>query len=180
MNYTYLSSLSLSFSINSKTGVISTGSQIDREARETVKLTVQAQDGGNPSLTSRCSVIVDIIDYNDNDPRVSFFLSIFKMTVRNYSVKVTRCTDQKNVKTRSHAGNRTRVLWVKATDASPYTTWEMTVMPRECNNSKTLRLQPLYRWYHDRTHARSQSNAWPFWQKRFLPSLLSVIFQHVM
>ena len=24
----------------------------------------------------------------------------------------------------SHAGNRTRVLWVKATDASPYTTWE--------------------------------------------------------
>ena len=65
-------SLFLSFSINSKTGVISTGSQIDREARETIKLTVQAQDGGNPSLSSRCSVIVDIIDYNDNDPRVSF------------------------------------------------------------------------------------------------------------
>ncbi|KAL5251831.1 hypothetical protein ACHWQZ_G014847 [Mnemiopsis leidyi] len=59
----------ISFSINSKTGVISTGSQIDREARETIKLTVQAQDGGNPSLSSRSSVIVDIIDYNDNDPR---------------------------------------------------------------------------------------------------------------
>ena len=77
-NYTKLKSFMLtphllfSFSINSKTGVISTGSQIDREARETIKLTVQAQDGGNPSLSSRCSVIVDIIDYNDNDPRVCF------------------------------------------------------------------------------------------------------------
>lgn len=59
----------ISFSINSKTGVISTGSQIDREARESVKLTVEAQDGGNPTLRSRCTVIVDIIDYNDNDPR---------------------------------------------------------------------------------------------------------------
>ena len=57
--------------------MISTGSQIDREARESVKLTVEAQDGGNPTLRSRCTVIVDIIDYNDNDPRVSFDSSFF-------------------------------------------------------------------------------------------------------
>ena len=30
-------------------------------------------------------------------------------------------------KKRSGAGNRTRVLWVRATDANPYTTSEMSV-----------------------------------------------------
>ena len=66
-------SIIFSFSINSESGVITTGSQLDREARESVELTVEATDGGSPSLSSRCTVVVDIIDYNDNDPRVSKF-----------------------------------------------------------------------------------------------------------
>ena len=53
-------------------------------------------------------------------------------------------------KTRSHAGNRTRVLWVKATDASPYTTWEMSSMEIEqlyIYSVDTLRMCKLARHY---------------------------------
>ena len=63
--------LFFSFTINSETGLISTGSQLDREARESVELTVEARDGGSPQLATTCIVVVDILDYNDNDPRVS-------------------------------------------------------------------------------------------------------------
>ena len=54
------------------------------------------------------------------------------------------------IKTRSHAGNRTRVLWVKATDASPYTTWEMTSTEIEqlyIYSVDTLRMCKLARHY---------------------------------
>ena len=36
-----------------------------------MELTVEARDGGSPQLATTCIVVVDILDYNDNDPRVS-------------------------------------------------------------------------------------------------------------
>ena len=37
-----------------------------------MNLTIEARDNGSPSLASRALVVVDILDYNDNDPVVSY------------------------------------------------------------------------------------------------------------
>ena len=40
-----------------------------------MRLTIEARDSGVPSLASTTVVMVNIIDYNDNDPKVSLYTS---------------------------------------------------------------------------------------------------------
>jgi protocadherin-16/23 len=50
------------------TGIISTNVILDREVQSTYTLKIQASDGGSPSLTSTCTLRINVIDVNDNAP----------------------------------------------------------------------------------------------------------------
>lgn len=56
------------FAIEPTTGDIRTLLDLDREAIEFYPLTVNAEDGGTPSMSTDVSVMVTIGDVNDNDP----------------------------------------------------------------------------------------------------------------
>ncbi|XP_041444734.1 protocadherin gamma-B2 isoform X24 [Xenopus laevis] len=57
------------FSINPKTGEITTKGNVDFEEAKYYDISVQAQDGG--SLASHAKVLIQILDENDNAPEVS-------------------------------------------------------------------------------------------------------------
>jgi protocadherin Fat 4 len=56
------------FQINSKSGVITTLSYFDREIISSYSITVQATDQGSPSQSSTATVLIAILDENDNEP----------------------------------------------------------------------------------------------------------------
>ncbi|XP_065656896.1 cadherin-related tumor suppressor isoform X2 [Hydra vulgaris] len=58
----------LPFTINSKTGLITTKGFIDYEVTQSFSFTVYVQDGGAPSLKANASVFIQIVDLNDNAP----------------------------------------------------------------------------------------------------------------
>ncbi|CAG0919475.1 unnamed protein product [Notodromas monacha] len=59
---------SASFRINGKSGEIFTGEPMDREVRAVTELTVFVRDGGNPPLFDVATVVVSLLDINDNVP----------------------------------------------------------------------------------------------------------------
>ena len=58
------------FSISS-IGVLRTSNQLDREAQDRYTMTVFATDGGSPPLTGSSTVVVSVLDQNDNAPEFS-------------------------------------------------------------------------------------------------------------
>ncbi|TSK28143.1 Protocadherin Fat 2 [Bagarius yarrelli] len=59
------------FDINSNTGVISSVSALDREQRAEHIIEVIASDNGDPSLYSTATVVIQVLDENDNVPQFS-------------------------------------------------------------------------------------------------------------
>ncbi|KAM8847867.1 protocadherin gamma-A5-like [Synchiropus picturatus] len=59
-------------SLNSETGVISAVRTFDYEQIKELQLTVKAQDGGSPPLSSNVTVKILIQDQNDNPPQVLY------------------------------------------------------------------------------------------------------------
>ena len=84
------------FTIDPLTGEIATATVFDREEFESYTLTVQAQDGGDPSLSSNATVTVRILDLNDNTPA-------FQQTQFSFQIPES-------------AGNGTEVAVLVATD----------------------------------------------------------------
>lgn len=56
-------------SINSKSGVIQTAAELDRENTSLIRLKVVAQDHGTPPLTSTALFELNVLDANDNAPK---------------------------------------------------------------------------------------------------------------
>ncbi|KAL7984687.1 hypothetical protein Chor_003257 [Crotalus horridus] len=69
-NQTAESFLSSYLSINSETGAIYALTSFDYETFKKIQFQVKAQDGGSPSLSSSVSVIIYILDQNDNVPEI--------------------------------------------------------------------------------------------------------------
>ncbi|XP_058790848.1 cadherin-related tumor suppressor [Phymastichus coffea] len=67
------------FIIDETTGEINTNAKLDREEISAYELIVEAHDRGIPSLTGTATVLVTVLDKNDNPPRF----------IRLYSVNVT-------------------------------------------------------------------------------------------
>ena len=57
------------FNVTSNTGWIILVGQLDRETVERYSLIVVATDNGTPAATATASVIVTVLDSNDNEPR---------------------------------------------------------------------------------------------------------------
>ncbi|XP_061643413.1 protocadherin alpha-8-like isoform X14 [Phyllopteryx taeniolatus] len=59
------------FAIHSVTGEITVNGELDHEKGNAVEVRVQAKDKGSNSRASYCKILVEIIDVNDNAPRIS-------------------------------------------------------------------------------------------------------------
>ncbi|XP_044081783.1 protocadherin gamma-B3 isoform X12 [Neovison vison] len=57
------------FKLDSKTGELTTGGELDFEERESYTIGVEAKDGGRH--TAHCKIQIDILDENDNAPQVT-------------------------------------------------------------------------------------------------------------
>ncbi|XP_059846442.1 protocadherin-1-like isoform X2 [Hypanus sabinus] len=68
------------FQINPDTGEVRAISVLDRELRERYEFKVAAADKGTPSLKGTATVVVNVLDENDNDPR--FMLNAYNFSVR--------------------------------------------------------------------------------------------------
>ncbi|KAF5893704.1 protocadherin Fat 2, partial [Clarias magur] len=73
------------FDINSKTGAISTVSALDREQRAEHIIEVIASDNGDPPLRSTATVVIQVLDENDNSPQFSHKL---------FQVKLPECQNK--------------------------------------------------------------------------------------
>lgn len=60
---------SAAFRISSNTGWIFLAKNLDRETTDRYALTVLATDNGSPAATASASVLITILDDNDNEPR---------------------------------------------------------------------------------------------------------------
>lgn len=57
------------FLLDRATGVLTVGVSLDREEKETYRFIVRAVDGGTPRRESIATVVVTVLDRNDNSPR---------------------------------------------------------------------------------------------------------------
>ncbi len=60
-----------SFSINPETGEITVKGEVDYERKNAVELRVQAKDKGHKPRAALCKVLLEIVDINDNVPKIS-------------------------------------------------------------------------------------------------------------
>ncbi|KAM6953631.1 protocadherin-1 isoform 2-T2 [Aplochiton taeniatus] len=67
------------FEIDGQTGAVRARNQLDREHRERYEFQVAAADKGSPSLRGTATVVVRVLDRNDNDPK--FMLSGYSFSV---------------------------------------------------------------------------------------------------
>ncbi|XP_037925112.1 cadherin-related tumor suppressor [Hermetia illucens] len=80
------------FEIDSDTGEIFTMMRLDREEIAKYELTVEAVDQGMPQLTGSASVIIQILDKNDNPPRFTRLFSVNvteNAEIGSFVIKVT-------------------------------------------------------------------------------------------
>ncbi|KAL7881180.1 hypothetical protein AOLI_G00080280 [Acnodon oligacanthus] len=59
------------FHIDSATGDVTLREKVDYEKQRTYELRIEASDLGESSASSTCSVVVDVVDINDNAPEIS-------------------------------------------------------------------------------------------------------------
>ena len=64
------------FSIDRQTGAVRIAVPLDYEVQQTYNMTLKARDRGEPSLNSRCSLVVEVQDVDENryTPRFSDFV----------------------------------------------------------------------------------------------------------
>lgn len=71
------------FWINKTTGQLILLHEIDREVIDHLKLTVSVHDNGDPQLSSKCEIQINILDDNDNDPEFLSEFMKFRFTENN-------------------------------------------------------------------------------------------------
>lgn len=71
LSYSLVSGDKSAFSIDSKTGIILSSLLFDRESKDYYSLTVRATDHGISPLSESTTVVVTILDVNDNKPDIN-------------------------------------------------------------------------------------------------------------
>lgn len=96
ISYKITSGESNKFTIDSKTGVITTSEKLDREVASSYRLVITAKDQGKPSLSSTTTVSVTVLDENDNSPEFSkpfYQASVLENTALTTNVLHVMATD---------------------------------------------------------------------------------------
>ncbi|XP_054886595.1 protocadherin Fat 2-like [Poeciliopsis prolifica] len=81
------------FDVDPKTGVISTHSALDREEKPEHSIEVIVSDNGSPPLQSTATVIIQVLDTNDNRPKFTdklFQVKVLEQRKRDGKKKVCR------------------------------------------------------------------------------------------
>ncbi|XP_047672539.1 protocadherin Fat 1a isoform X2 [Tachysurus fulvidraco] len=84
------------FTIDRDTGMIWTAHMLDHEEKTQHKLTVKAVDGGVPALSSEVTVMIDVIDLNDNAPTFSqnvYEAAVSELAPRGHFVTQVQASD---------------------------------------------------------------------------------------
>lgn len=92
VTYKLINDFDGSFEIDADTGEIFTGMKLDREEIASYELIVEAVDQGMPQQTGRASVLVTILDKNDNPPRFTRLFSVNvteNAEIGSFVIKVT-------------------------------------------------------------------------------------------
>ncbi|KAJ8984353.1 hypothetical protein NQ317_003500, partial [Molorchus minor] len=76
LNYKLLDDFEETFEIDAETGEIYTNARLDREEISSYELTVEAIDQGVPQLSGTATVLVTVLDKNDNPPRFTRLFSV--------------------------------------------------------------------------------------------------------
>lgn len=76
VTYKLLDNFDETFEIDEETGEIYTTTKLDREDIPSYELTVEACDKGVPQLTGTATVLVTVLDKNDNPPRFTRLFSV--------------------------------------------------------------------------------------------------------
>ncbi|XP_031549951.1 protocadherin Fat 4-like isoform X2 [Actinia tenebrosa] len=97
-----------SFSMDNKTGQISLSGSLDREKTAQYTLTIQAYDGGTPPMTNTTTVIINVLDVNDNSPVMNQTLlskTLSEWATNGTEVAVVSATD-------ADSGEYSRITYV--------------------------------------------------------------------
>lgn len=76
VSYRLVNDFEGSFEIDSDTGEIFTNMKLDREDIASYELTVEAVDQGMPQLTGSATILISVLDKNDNPPRFTRLFSV--------------------------------------------------------------------------------------------------------
>lgn len=87
-NNTQLGNITQLLEINSKTGALKLLGQLDYEHVKKLSFSVEAIDNGNPPLSSKCFVEIDVLDVNDNAPK--FVKALYEVDLRENIVVGTK------------------------------------------------------------------------------------------
>uniref|UniRef100_A0A8C9NMS7 Cadherin domain-containing protein n=1 Tax=Serinus canaria TaxID=9135 RepID=A0A8C9NMS7_SERCA len=88
------------FLVNSSTGQLSLGQQLDYETVKEFEVKVQASDGGQPTLSTETLVVVHVEDVNDNPPEFSqaaYDVSVFENHLKGSPVYTFSVDDKDEV-----------------------------------------------------------------------------------
>ncbi|KAK0049843.1 protocadherin Fat 4 [Biomphalaria pfeifferi] len=124
------------FEMDERTGEIKTVRQLDRELISSYNLTVEAVDdypGSPDSRSSYASVIISILDVNDNTPVFSkpLYVATLSETDENHEITTVRATDKDDPQTRNFG----TVTYVIVKGGSDFTINNIT---GQINNSHVL------------------------------------------
>ncbi|KAJ8676739.1 hypothetical protein QAD02_012526 [Eretmocerus hayati] len=67
------------FHVNANSGWVTLAERLDRESTDRYQLTLLATDNGTPAATATTSLLVSVLDENDNDPRFDRELYTFEL-----------------------------------------------------------------------------------------------------
>lgn len=76
VSYKLVDDFDATFEIDEQSGEIYTSTRLDRESISSYELTIEAIDQGTPQLTGTATVLVTVLDKNDNPPRFTRLFSV--------------------------------------------------------------------------------------------------------
>ncbi|KAL3876783.1 hypothetical protein ACJMK2_034577, partial [Sinanodonta woodiana] len=91
IHYTLIGERDDKFKLNQDTGILEMVKTLDRESRAEYKFTIMASDSGSPPRNVNTSVVIKVLDENDNSPRFYgqpyvFNISENELNVQSYKV----------------------------------------------------------------------------------------------
>ncbi|KAG5675437.1 hypothetical protein PVAND_005341 [Polypedilum vanderplanki] len=92
VSYRLVNDFESAFEIDSDTGEIFTNLRLDREDIASYELTVEAVDQGMPQMTGSATVLITVLDKNDNPPRFTRLFSVNvteNAEIGSFVIKVT-------------------------------------------------------------------------------------------
>lgn len=129
----------LQFDIEANTGIITLNAQLDYESQRSALLLIEASDLGSPSLSSVCTVIVHVLDQNDNAPN---FLSLKQKETISEDTQVGQTVTQVYAYDKDSSVDDNNMVVYKSTSNIPFIVDSVTGVVKVSNNldrEKTIR-----------------------------------------